>query len=145
VNGPGLVCFKYSALTLQADERVTGATGSAESEHVQIAGPRGQYEVGESEIFATPKGARRLVLTLGQTKVYRIDGPRKLYAIYGPTSFSDGEDRLVVLLSGEALRADATDAEIYRRFEVRDPATLSCGHIFTYSWEAILGLPRSTR
>ena len=133
VSGPKLLCFKYSTFSLLEGERVTDFSGGVEAMSLTIAGPSGVYEVGESEIFAPAKGAHRRVLANGKTSVYRIAGKRLRYSVYGPTSFSDGKDRLVIWLSGSVLKGTIKDAAIYRRFDVRDTDTVTCEYRFTYS------------
>ena len=137
VPGPMLVCFKYSIFRLAAGERVTEVSGSPEAISITVDGPRGRIAIAESEIFAPARGAKRLVLSLGHTKVYRLGRDRR-YAIYGPTDYSPRKDRLVLLLSGPGLAGQASDRDFYDRFDVRDPAGMACGHIFTYSWEPFL-------
>jgi hypothetical protein len=137
-KGPALVCFKYSTFQLLAGETVTDNGGSPEATMIKVTGPAGPYEIGEGEIFATPRGERELVDAREQTKVYLIKAQDKLYGVYGPTPFSAGGDRLIIRLSGRALRWDARDAAIYRRFEVRKPPSSDCGGVFTYSWDQFL-------
>jgi hypothetical protein len=138
VDGPKLVCFKYSIFSLLPGEHVTDSDGSPESTRVKVSGRYGSYEIGESEIFATPKTQKTLVQAAGNTKIYLFAGHRKIYGIFGPTSYSDGEDRLVIILSGGALHGNKRDAAIYERFAVRDPASVECQAGFTYSWGAFL-------
>jgi hypothetical protein len=138
LKGPGLVCFKYSTFQLLAGETVTEQSGSPEATMIKVAGSAGSYEIGESEIFATPRGERELVDARNQTKVFLIMARDKLYGVYGPTPFSTGGDRLVIRLSGRALRWDARDAAIYQRFEVRKPPSSGCRVAFAYSWDQFL-------
>ncbi len=142
VQGPKQICFKYSVFSLAADERIALSSGSPEAMAVKVESPSGNYRIGESEIFAPPRQAKRLVRSDGPTKVYRVAAPHMRYAIYGPTSFSDGQDRLVIWLSGENLRGAKSDHLIFDRFEVRDPATVKCQYGFTYSWNDFLGPDR---
>ena len=133
VVGPQLLCFKYSTFSLLDGERVTDFSGGAEAMTLAIGGPSGAYTVSESGIFAA-RGARRLELSSAKTNVYRFfeGGPR--YGVYGPTSFSDGEDRPIIWLSGAALKGTAADAAIFSRVEVRDPKSVKCDQSFSYRW-----------
>lgn len=140
VVGPTQVCFKYSAFSLDDGERIVGFEGGAEGMAVTVEGPAGAYRIGESEIFATPR-LGRVVSDRDGTRVYRLRGRAREYAIRGTTSFSDGEDRTVIRLEGEALTGTSRDAQIYRRFTITDPSALHCPRTFTYSWDAMLGLP----
>jgi len=135
VEGPKLLCFKYSTFKLLLGEKVTDLSGSPESMSIRVERPPRMYRIGESEIFAPGRGARRLVFSHGRTSVFAVSGYERRYAVYGPASFSDGKDRLLIWLSGSALQGTSADAAIYRRFEVRDPATVKCDHVFTYSWD----------
>lgn len=138
LKGPGLVCFKYSTFQLLAGETVTDQSGSPEATMIKVTGSAGSFEIGESEIFATPRGERELVDTREQTRVYLIRARDKLYGVYGPTPFSTGGDRLVIRLSGRALRWDARDVAIYQRFEVRKPPSSGCLAVIGYSWDQFL-------
>lgn len=134
VTGPKLICFKYSTFALDPDESITDVSGSPEGISVTVKGPSGSYSIDESEIFAPAKGRNQLVYTRNGTHVYRVTETEIRYAIYGRTSFSKDKDRLVIWLSGDALKA-SNSPDIYRRVEVRDPAGIKCQHTFTYSWE----------
>jgi hypothetical protein len=129
-----LLCFKYSTFELAEREHVTDFSGSAEGMSLTIEGPIGRYKVGESEIWAEPTGRRRLVSKREGTAVYRF-GNNRPYAIYGTTDYSHNKPRLLIWLSGEALRGNSGDKAIYDRFDIRDPKGSSCGHVFTYSWD----------
>lgn len=134
VEGPKLLCFKYSTFLITDHERVTDFSGSAEGMSITIEGPTGKYEIGESEIWAEPKRRGQVVSEHNRTIVYQVKGKRR-YAIYGPTDYSPSEDRLVIWLSGKALHGNSKDKGIYRRFDVRNPEGAPCGHRFTYSWD----------
>jgi hypothetical protein len=135
VVGPKLICFKYSTFFLREGERVTDLSGSPEGISIKVESPSGGIEISESEIFAPAKAAQSIVASSNKTSVYRVPSRGGRYAIYGPTSFSDGNDRLVILLSGAGLIGNRNDASVYGRFQVRDTAGLRCEHTFTYSWE----------
>lgn len=137
VIGPKLICFKYSVFRLAAGERITDAAGSPEGIAITLHGPNGEIGIGESEIFAPAKGGKRLVFSAGRTKVYRVARGRR-YAIYGPTYFSEGADRLVLWLSGPGLSGGRRDRDFYSRFDVRNPEGSACEHVFTYSWDAFV-------
>jgi hypothetical protein len=132
VVGPKLLCFKYSAFTLRAGERVTEFSGSMEGISIKIKSSAGSYEIAESEIFASPAGGKRLVSLSGKASVYRIVGGEKGYVIYGPTSYSRGEDVPLIWLSGAAVRSIAKARQILGRFDARDPRLLKCEQTFTY-------------
>lgn len=135
VEGPQLLCFKYSTFQLAKDERVKDFSLSPEEMSLTIEGPTGVYNVAEGEIFAEPKHRGRRAAQRGQTSVYQINGKPR-YAIYGLTNYSPNKDRLVIWLSGNGLSGNSKDKAIYSRFEVRDPEGAACGHVFTYSWFA---------
>jgi hypothetical protein len=134
VVGPKLICFKYSTFALVDGERIVDFRGDMEGMAIKIASPGGAYEVAESEIVGWARGANRLVFSRKRTRVYRVAGRERRYAIYGPTDFSDGKNLLLIRLSGVALRGTVRDAGIYQRFEVRAPSELKCDAKFTYSW-----------
>lgn len=134
VEGPMLLCFKYSTFQLAHHERVTDFSGSAESMSVEIEGRNGTYKIGESEIWAEPKNRGQIVSEHDRTTVYKAPGKRR-YSVYGPTDYSPNQPRLLIWLSGEALHGNSKDKSIYERFDVRDPKGASCGHGFTYSWD----------
>ena len=138
VVGQKLVCFKYSTFLLGEGEKITDFSGSAEAMAITVEGPSGTFRVGESEIFAPAKGRKRLVTSQGQTSIYRVSFQGGRYAIYGPTDFSNGEDRLIIWLSGDSLRGRSTDRAVLDRFEVRNPASVRCGQTFTYSWDFLI-------
>jgi len=134
VTGPKLICFKYSTFSLDEGESIAEMSGSPEGMSINVTSPSGDFSIDEGEIFAPAKGPRRLVLSNGSTSVYRVSGVGGRYAIYGPTSFSNGKDRLVIWLAGKNLKGRKSDQAIFSRFEVRDPSGLKCEHTFTYSW-----------
>jgi len=139
VVGPKLICFKYSIFLLGEGEKITDFSGSAEAMAITVEGPSGTFRIGESEIFAPAKGRKRLVVSKGQTSIYRVSSQGGRYAIYGPTGFSNGQDRLIIWLSGDNLRGSSTDRGVLDRFEVRDPASVTCQQTFTYSWDFLIG------
>lgn len=134
VGGPKLVCFKYSTFLLEEGERITDFSGSPEAMSVTVDGPANNFRIGESEIFAPPKGEKRLVSSKDGTTVYRVSDHGGRYAVFGRTSFSTENARLVIWLSGKALKGTKDDASVYDRLVVRDPAKLKCDQTFTYSW-----------
>lgn len=135
ITGPMLVCFKYSTFQLSAGESLVDFDGGPEAVRLKVTSLRGQYDIGESEIFADPKGEKELVAAANNTSVYRVFGKGRRYAIYGPTSFSEGRDKLVIWLSGAALSGRKRDREIYSRFQVRDTQGVKCPRTFTYAWD----------
>lgn len=134
VTGPKLICLKYSIFSLAAGESISKMSGSPEGISIIVSSPSGDFSISEGEIFAPAKGLKRLVFSNGSMSVYRVSRGGSRYAIYGPTSFSDGKDRLVIWLAGNNLKGRQSDKGVYSRFEVRDPSRLKCEHIFTYSW-----------
>jgi len=135
VEGPKLICFKYSTFMLEEGERVSDFSGSPEAMSITVNGSARSFQIGESEIFASPKSGRRLVSSKAGTTVYRVSDHGGRYAVFGRTSFSPEKDRLVIWLSGEALKGRKGDANVYRRLVVRDPKPLKCDQTFTYSWD----------
>jgi len=135
VIGPKLICFKYSTFSLGEGESIAEMSGSPEGMSITVTSPSGDFSIGESEIFASTKRAKHLVLSNGSTSVYRVSGGGGRYAIYGSTSFSNGKDRLVIWLAGKGLKGRKSDKGVYSRFAVRDPSGLKCEHTFTYSWD----------
>jgi len=135
VIGPKLICFKYSTFSLREGESIGEMSGSPEGMSVTVTSPSGNFSIGESEIFAPAKGLKRLVFSNGSMSVYRVSRGGGRYAIYGPTSFSNGKYRLMIWLTGENLRGRKSDEGVYSRFEIRDPSGLKCEHTFTYSWD----------
>ena len=134
VTGPKLICFKYSTFSLAEGETLTDFSGSPEAMSITVNSSLGQFTISESEIFASEKGSRRLVFSNGLTAIYRVSDRGGRYAIYGPTSFSDGKSRLVIWLSGKGLKGKKSDEAVYDRFAIRNVAGLKCGQTFTYSW-----------
>jgi hypothetical protein len=134
VTGPKLICFKYSTFMLGEDERISDFSGSPEAMSITVDTPTSSYEIGESEIFAPPKGKKRLVASKDGTTVYRVSDHGGRYAIFGRTTFSKDKDRLVIWLSGKGLDGEKSDTSVFDRFEVRDPAGIKCDRTFTYSW-----------
>jgi hypothetical protein len=134
IMGPKLICFKYSTFMLSEGERISDFSGSPEAMSITVDGLANSYEIDESEIFASPKGKRRLVASNDGTMVYRVSNHGGRYSIFGRTIFSKEKDRLVIWLSGKGLKGKKSDASVYDRFEVRDPASVKCDHTFTYSW-----------
>jgi len=135
VEGPKLVCFKYSTFMLDEGERITDFSGSPEAMSITVNGPKSSFQIGESEIFASPKGGKRLVLSKEGTTVYRVLDHGGRYAVFGRSTFSTEKDRLIIWLSGKALKGRKDDASVYGRLLVRDPATLKCDQTFTYAWD----------
>jgi len=135
VIGPKLICFKYSTFYLDEGESIAELSGSPEGISVSVTSRSGHFSIGEGEIFAPAKGLKRLVYSNGSTSVYRVRGRGGRYAIYGPTSFSNGKPRLIIWLTGINLRGRKNDKSVYSRFEIRDPSGLKCEHTFTYSWD----------
>jgi hypothetical protein len=132
VLGPKQLCFKYSVFFLAAGERVTDLSGSMEGVRIKVKGPLGTYEIGESEIFASPSEEKLLVYSRGRTNVHRVLGHSRRYLIDGPTSFSQGKDWPLMWLSGSALQGPKKDFRIFGRIEVRDPKSVKCAQTFTY-------------
>ena len=133
VVGPMLVCFKYSIFSLLPGERITDFFPGIEGMSIKVEGDHGTFVIGESEILKPPTNARHLVLRQSDTSVYRIDGAKPRYSVYGRPRFSRDQDRMMILLSGPSLRGTADDAEIYRRLQVRDTEGAACKRTFTYS------------
>jgi hypothetical protein len=132
VNGPTTLCFKYSTFELVSGEVAVDFIGGLEGMRLEIEGPKGKYFIDESEIFAPPHAAKMPVSKRGMGTTYSLDEGG--YVIFGPTTFSHGADRPVVRLSGDALKGTPEDAEIYRRFDIRDPRGAGCRQVFTYTW-----------
>ncbi|WOB78348.1 hypothetical protein [Brevundimonas nasdae] len=139
IIGPKTLCFKYSSLQLVEGERVADVRVGLEGMGIEVEGPQGRYSVQESEIFARPATLGRRVNRNEGTNYYRSGNPVS-YAIAGRTSYSPDRDTLVVRMSGPALAGRTTDAEIYRRVTVADPASLRCDNRYLYGWDIALGL-----
>lgn len=135
VVGPELICFKYSTFSLAEGESITDFSGSMEGMQVTVSSRRGDFRIGESEIFAELDNLGRPVFSKGEMSIYRLKSPRNGYAVYAPTRSSSGERILLARFSGSRLKGKFSDKAIYSRFEVRDPAGLQCKHTFTYSWD----------
>ncbi|CAN5328210.1 hypothetical protein BH10PSE1_BH10PSE1_01750 [soil metagenome] len=135
IVGPMQICFKYSSFKLLEGERIVGFQGGMEAMAIDLEGPSGAFRIGESEIFSGPRHQDRRVAQHDDTSVYRVSQPRLRYAIYGKTDFSDGRDRLVIWLDGNALDGSRRDARIYDRLIVGDTTALSCRHTYTYGWD----------
>jgi hypothetical protein len=132
ITGPKLICFGYSTFILADGERVADFGMGQETIGITVNSPSGAFTIVESDIFATPEGAKRLVFSKGTMSVYSFSNHGVSYAIYGPTSFSGGKDRVVLRISGKNFDGNRS---VLSRFEVRDPAGLMCDHTFTYSTE----------
>jgi hypothetical protein len=135
VDGPQLICFKYSTFQLLKGERIVDFSGGMESMSVRVLTPHGQLTIAESEIFAVPTRARQKIAEWNGTKVYRYGSESGRYGLFGKTAYSADEDRLVIWLSIMTLMGTSDDAAVYRRFDVRDPAGSGCKRGFTYGWE----------
>ena len=133
VIGPKLICFKYSSFSLAKGERITHFGGGMESMGLHVQSPRGSYNIGESEIFATPR-LGRLMSDRDGTRVYRLKTNSREYAVAGATDFSDDRDNVIVRLDGDAFTGGQRDERIYRRFKIGDPVRLDCVQTFTYGW-----------
>ena len=144
VAGPKLVCFRYSTFTLLQGERVTDFTGGPEGMSIRIAGVAGPYEIDESDNSAGPSGPRQLLLTHGHTSVYQVAGRKRTYTVYTDTGFYEGKEQFLIVLSGQALRGKSKDADIYRRFDVRDPSKVTCDATFTYGWDFFMHPPKTS-
>jgi hypothetical protein len=145
VMGPKTVCLKYSSFQLAEGESIRGFGGGIETMVLEIVGPSGSYTLAESEIWRD--GARnRRVASYGRTSVYSVrDGHAVRYAIYGPASFANGSERLLVRLESDRFDGTRTDAAVYRRVTVGDPAQLHCQQRFHYGWEDMLPESKETK
>lgn len=121
------------ALTLAL---ATGASDGLDTPHREIIGPKTLCLKYSS--LQLVEGERVADVRIGLEGMgIEIEGP---YAIAGRTSYSPDRDTLVVRVSGSALAGRTTDAEIYRRVTVGDPASLRCDNRYLYGWDIALGL-----
>lgn len=139
IVGPKKLCFKYSSFQLAEGERVADIRIGMEGMGIEVEGPFGRYSVRESEIFAKPAMLGRRVSRHDDTKYYRNGDPVS-YAVTGRTSYSPERDTLVLWVSGPALTGQRTDAAIYSRVTVGDPALQRCDYRYLYGWDVALGL-----
>jgi hypothetical protein len=63
------VCFKYSVFSLAIGERIIDMEGSAEGISVQVDGSHGSFHIWESEILATPRLGRLMLVHDGTREI----------------------------------------------------------------------------
>lgn len=141
LSSPRLICLKYSSFELFEGEKITGGSGDMESMRLTINGPAGEFDVKEGEVWAPLQGEKHLVSSKEQTRVYSVPGERPQYAIYG--SHPLFRDRLLIWLSGPALKGTAEDSKIYGRFTIAAPNPAECFQSFSYSWPDVWSLQTS--
>jgi hypothetical protein len=132
VTGPGRVCFIYSGFDLATGETSYLSYSRIHSAQLTIVGPRGSFELTESESFASPKGPSCLMAGL-KAKVVRLrakGGPR--YYVYA-SSDGDKASRPLLRLEGKALTGKADDRAILDRIAL-NPQAGSCREAFAYGW-----------
>ncbi|MXO59504.1 hypothetical protein GRI89_08115 [Altererythrobacter salegens] len=130
VIGPQLVCFKYNTFSLNNGERLTEVPGSSEEISVLVASSKSELRIAEGEVWADTKKDKQRILQRGKTSVYRIvSEPR--YAIYDPLDYET--NKLLIWLSGSALKGNDEDNAIVSRFKIEDAERVECQHQFTYS------------
>jgi hypothetical protein len=137
IVGPKRLCFKHSSFQLTEGERVADVRMGVEGMSIGVEGPMGRYRISESEIFRKPTELGRRVGRRDGTGYYRVSDPVR-YAVTGRTSFSPDRDALVLWVSGDALVGQRTDAEIYNRVAVGDPAGRRCHYRYLYGGDAAL-------
>jgi hypothetical protein len=133
VAGPQLVCFKYSTFSLGKGERITDFSGVGEDMTLLVEHPKGSLRISEGEVWGEPEQAKELVLQHDRTTVYRLvidNEPR--YAVYGP--FPYAKHKLLIWVSGTALRGTRDDIDIVSRFNIEDTDEAKCKSQFSYSW-----------
>jgi len=137
IRGPQVICFKYSAFRLAEGERVEGLDMGLESLALTIAGPGGRYTLQESEIWGASESAGRRVLERADLTAFEDRGADgRLYDVWGQTYFSAGRQRMLVQLSGPALRGAEADRPILERLMVGDPGQFHCNRRYVYTMDA---------
>ncbi|HEX6376169.1 MAG TPA: hypothetical protein VFZ91_10660 [Allosphingosinicella sp.] len=132
VTGPARVCFMYSGFDLETGETSYLSYSGIHSAQLTIVGPRGSFELTESEIFARPKRPGRTMTGL-KTKVVRHRAKGRLrYDVYS-SSDGGGASRPLLRLEGGALTGKAADRDILDRIAL-NPQTGSCREAFAYGW-----------
>lgn len=138
-RGAMTVCFRYSSFSLAEGEVVEDVQMGIHGLLLVIRGSRGRYEVRENEIFARPHRLGRRVSRTGTASVYRSLESSVSYAIMGRPEFSPDRDVMILMLTGEALEGDRSDARIYSRVTVGDPALIHCDRRYLNGWDVLLG------
>ncbi len=136
--GPKLLCFKYSSFQLLEGERVTDVRIGIHAMVIEVDGPAGRYTVAESDNFRRPASLGTWVARSGGTTYHRSGNPPS-YAVTGRTSYSTERDVLVLWVSGSALNGRRTDAAVFTRVMVGDPAPLPCDYRYLYGFDVFLG------
>lgn len=138
--GPAVLCFQRSSFTLAEGERVVDDQGGGlHGVRLEIAGPRGRYRVLENEIMRMPTALGRRVHSDSHGTVYRSPRRPISYAFVARTDFSPSRNRMIAVLSGEALTGRSEDRHIYRRLTLGDPSVKTCDHRYAYGWSALTG------
>lgn len=139
LQGPMMVCFRYSAFSLNADERMVVTQLGLHGVSVEVDGPTGSYRVSENEIYRTPAHPGTRVHQENGATVFRSFRRPVSYAFLSRTALSSDRPRMIAVIAGDALTGGAGDASIYRRLKVGDPSQMRCDHRYGYGWSAVLG------
>lgn len=121
---------------MEPAETITGSEAGPETGGIEITGPSGVYEIGESEIFRRDQKGEQVYEGNG-ARVLRMVGDPVVYMAHGRAF--EPTDIPLVMLNGPALTGDERDEAIYRRIAISDPSQLNCDETYSYSWEKILG------
>lgn len=139
IVGPKTLCFKYSRFQLVEGEHVINVQMGIEAMLVEVEGPTGRYEIGESEMYGgRPRSGVRVRRANGVT-YYRNGDPIR-YTLAGRTTYSPNRDVALVRLSGPAFTGRRADEAIFDRIALGDNADWHCDMRYRYGWDIALGL-----
>ena len=130
VTGPARVCFIYSGFDLETRETSYLSYLGIHSAQLTIMGPRGSFELTESESIMNPKRPGRTMAGLKAKVVKHRSKGRLRYYVY---SSSDGDQasRPLLRLEGQALTGKADDRAILDRIAL-NPQAGTCRETFAY-------------
>lgn len=134
-----MICFRYSRFALNEGERIVDYQIRIHGVTIHVDGPAGPYRVAENEIFRTPARPGLRVHQENGASVFRSRGRPTSYVFLARTPFSPNRDRMIAVISGDALSGGIGDGSVYRRLAIGDSSSVHCDQSYLYGLEALLG------
>ena len=135
-----MICFRYSRFALNEGERIVDYQIGIHGVTIHVDGPAGPYRVAENEIYRTPARPGMRVHQENGASVFRSRGRPVSYVFLARTPFSPNRDRMIAVISGDALSGGIGDGSIYRRLAIGDSSSVRCDESYLYGFDAMLGM-----
>lgn len=139
-RGPGRVCLQGATIDLVEGEAATLQYAGIHHATLIVTSPKGNLLIAHGDHWADRgKGAVVIWRKDSQSIRRRGRGASVKYLYFSPTEYSNGEARLILIVSGETLKGNRRDLSRLRRLGISANPPDNCLREYSYGWDMLMG------